>query len=247
VKQYLAAALILGAAAFFAVFAYLLISGRIAIAVSAPRSSSATTGAAVDLPVDPPTAQALEPISLPDLIFLALPPPGERYSGWDRMLDAPSILWVTPGFSSPPNRPELTERVGLARVRVDGAASTILLQSREELAWSITLSSENNPALGPEKIEIEPGTPEDDCFGSLTDGCSFTVQQAIASTRFHSEAVCTPNVVLMDTNEVFKITADDREPQLLVYSDSKGVSGEETSWVEIHPLSDQQKLCTRLN
>ena len=190
-------------------------STSIALALLFVSSSQAT--------VSPTEAASLDPISLPALVELLLPERGGGQLRWSHGLEAP-IAWITDGFAETSGG--LTERVGLARVRVDGEVATVLERTVNELAWSVVLSTEAPAKFGPETIGITPGYPGHICFGTLYEGCEFRPEQALASPSLRSEVVCQGRVSSGNGMAVYHVRASGREGYVRyrISSGSGGVS-----------------------
>ncbi len=189
-------------------------------------AQSAPTG------VFPAKAAAVRPITLPDLIFRSLPGSDADLLGWDHLVDA-QVLWITAGYDRTQSG---AERTGLARIRVAGRTSTLLRQKREELAWTVRLETSANPKFGPERIEISPGTPNEYCFGSLTDNCAFTEEEALANPRLGKRLVCrvTPGGFPL---AVYRVTAPGKHPAYVRVWTSGGSGGVASSvTVSLEPL-----------
>lgn len=184
------------------------------------------------LPVAPRVAAPLAPIQLNDLIFASLVPATATNVAWDHPADAP-ILWLTDGIAS---TEEGGYRIGLARVRVGDQVSTVIKRRREELAWTISLRTRHNPKHGPETIGIEPGVENDQCFGTLYDGCDFEPAVFMASPNYAATLVCTePNG--SDTVETYRLAAPGRHVATLRHARSCG-SGGCSSAIVVAPLDD---------
>lgn len=141
---------------------------------------------AAQLPVFPPEAQKLEPLPLPVLIERLLPDAGERQLAWTHGLDSP-IAWITRGYDV---SGALHQRVGLARVTVDGDVATLLEREINEIAWTVTLQTAEPPRFGPTEINIIPGPPGSACFGDLFTGCHFDIDQSISAIDGELTIVC---------------------------------------------------------
>jgi hypothetical protein len=195
------------------------------------------TGPSDTLPVFPPTAKNLPRVELADLVTLVLPPKGFENLGWDYLANARAIAWQTQGVETDN---DASYRRGIVRVGVSGKTATVLHQIREELAWTLTLGTDGNEKFGPKSISIQIGAfPDDLCFGTLFDGCTFDAQQAIASVK--SKLVCRFPVI-GDEYQVYSISTADKDASLLVYHVGRGSGGVESD-LEIRPLSDQSKAC----
>jgi hypothetical protein len=189
------------------------------------------------LPVFPPTAKNLPRVELADLVALVLPSKGFENLGWDYLASESAIAWQTQGVET---ANDTSYRRGIVRVNVGGKTATVLHQVREELAWTLTLATNGNEKFGPKSISIQIGAfPDDLCFGTLFDGCTFDAQQAIASVK--SKLVCRFPVV-GDEYQVYSISTANKDASLLVYHVGRGSGGVESD-LEIRPLSDQSTAC----
>jgi hypothetical protein len=199
-----------------------------------------STGLAPEtLPVFPPTAKNLRRIELADLVALALPPKGFESLAWDYLANEPAIAWQTQGVAEDTPLHEFDRR-GVVRVSVGGKTAVVLHQAREELAWTLTLATNGNEKFGPKRISIQPGVfPDNRCFGTPFDGCTFDAKQAIASVK--SKLVCRFPVI-GDEYQVYSISTADKDASLLVYHSGSGSGGVEAD-LEIRPLSDQSTAC----
>jgi hypothetical protein len=159
--------------------------------------------------------------------------------GWDYLIHEPAIAWQTQGFEFDKVR-NVIFRKGIARVSVGGKTATVVHQAVEELAWTIELASSGNPNFGPQEISIAPGVlPDDVCFDTTFTGCTFKVQQAIASVK--SKLICgLPVPRALD--QVYSISTADKDASLLVFHYEGGSGGEQTV-LEIRPMSDQNTAC----
>lgn len=188
------------------------------------------------MPVFPPTAKSLPRVELADLVALVLPPKGFENLGWDYLAKEPAIAWQTQGVAFENDN---AYRRGIVRVSVGGKTATVLHQAVEELAWTIEFATSGNQNFGPKWISISPGTADgNECFEG-GNGCTFEVQQAIASVK--SKLVCklpVPRAV----DQVYSISTVDKAPSLLVYH-YEGGSGGEQYQLEIRPMSDQSTAC----
>jgi len=206
--------------------------------------------------VYPSTAKDLPVVDLADLVVAVLPSEGFENLGWSYMGEDAIIAWQTEGVArrestvgfrqdGTETKEDTTVREGFVRARVAGIPSTILLQNREELVWTVTLETALPEKFGPKSITIRPGMPDSDhqCFGTLTDGCTFTPAQALASTKLKSHIVCRSSHFTENNNmQAFAVSAPEKKTSLLVYYASGG-SGGDSSWLEIRPLDDESTVC----
>ena len=191
--------------------------------------------------IDPPEASGLPISHLADLVTTLLPPAGFEQLGWDYLAAQPNIHWLTNGYA---DRGNGAERTGLARVRVGRRESTRLLQSLNELAWSITLATDENPRFGPKSIEVDVGYGSDkQCFGTLDNGCTFTAADALSSKSLTAQRVCE-----LDESggikQVFDVSAVGKANLLVVVSQNEG-SGGASSTLSILPEEQRSSACKR--
>lgn len=172
-------------------------------------------------------ATGLKPISISDLIEELLPLKNTN-DFWERGLDAP-IVWITNGVET--DAMGRASRVGLARVHVENIFSTVLENEKKELAWTVTMSSTGPVKLGPQRVEINVGPPEGECFGSLYSGCDFTPEQALANKDFSSQEICRDRLGAGNEKIIYRVSTDDRSG-FVTYAISAG-SGGASSWIEI--------------
>jgi len=185
--------------------------------------------------VYPRAISDLPPVNLPDLVFAAMAPKGANPLRWDHMTGA-RVRWLTDGYET--REDGLSHRHGLARVRFGGRKSTVLRQSPEELAWTVTLSTSDMAKFGPTAIELSPGAGERPCFGDLYDGCDFDVATVLAGP-FRSRRICRQggeaNYV-----DIYWLTAPGKEPARLSFSMTCG-SGGCSNGIEIDPRPADQR------
>lgn len=120
-------------------------------------------------------ALASQPIELGSLVRLFLLRENE-HADWSIGAAASSpVRWVTDGIASV-DAPINSQRVGYARVVVDGKSMTAIRQQVEELTWEVMLGSEVPPKFGPQFVWIQPDM---DCFGSTGSGCDFVLDATL--------------------------------------------------------------------
>ena len=96
--------------------------------------------------VYPTTAQSLKPMELGEAILLLMPDKGANSVKWDHRA-ASNIQWLTEGWQSYEIGTTIF-RDGLMRIHVKGKVSTVLKKQKQELAWTVSYSSDENPAFG---------------------------------------------------------------------------------------------------
>ena len=139
-----------------------------------------------DLPL--PRGPSLE---LGSVVLLLMPDRNQKRIGWDHRSES-KIIWIDNGYARV-NRPDgksASVRRGLVRTNILGKPVTVLRQRREELWWTVTYETSGNERHGPEFIEVSPGTPNETCFGSLYEGCSFEIEPSIRSAGIKLTSVC---------------------------------------------------------
>jgi hypothetical protein len=207
--------------------------------VSPPPPAPAT--ARRDMGVFPADASGLPVTGLPELIAALLPPAGFQDLGWDHLLHSPLVLWRTVGVDESATG---GERHGDARVRAAGVTSTRLRKDREELTWTVSLTTGGNPKYGPKSIALAPGgTGEQKCFGYLDDGCWFPASAAFASPILTGTILC--RGASPSENAIYRISSPGRRPELLVYSESEGSGGRSAS-LRMLSVSSAASACAEL-
>ena len=131
--------------------------------------------------VYPNAAADLQPIRLSDLIYSLLPDNKSQGWEWDSIND-PHLQWLPNGLEY---QPEQTHRDALARIRTDGDQTSWVLRDKWiESAWTISLSTKNNPGMGPNQITILPEAPNDECRGAGHKGCTYDLKEVESSSRY---------------------------------------------------------------
>jgi hypothetical protein len=116
------------------------------------------------------TLNGYRSFELGEAILLFMPNKNESVN-WDYRIDSP-IIWLTEGYTETGNYEKFTEkafRKGLMRINVDGIKSTILRKNKEELAWRIQYSTDNEAKFGVESItlSIDGGINDDIHYRTL--------------------------------------------------------------------------------
>jgi hypothetical protein len=176
------------------------------------------------------------------LVLLLMPDIGQRSLTWDYRSDT-RIRWVDPGYRTVSSRlGEVNERRGVIRTNVHGETSSVLRQRREELWWTVSLSTHSPAKFGPEAIGIDPGEPDEPCFGSLYEGCTFDPLPSIAAAGVQATPICRAT---KDGTELAAFTLHHPgrgDIELIVMND--GGSGGTSTSLEMRFADDLAKLCT---
>jgi hypothetical protein len=140
---------------------------------------------------------------------------------------------------------------GLLRINVLGKRSHILLKKRHELAWTVTYSSDGNPAFGVESIEIKPGitevsrgTPVAPCFGSLADGCDFDPAESFQKAGISARLVCKEHPIIGLTHVGYEVSHPGKRTTLIRVDHNEGSAGR-TSTVYLLFAVPREKLCPK--
>jgi hypothetical protein len=177
----------------------------------------------------PREAAPLKPIELSALISQFLTAPNLR---WE-MLQNGSVRWTTNGIETNERR---SFRRGLARVKLNGRSSTILRQNIDELAWSIELSTFDQERFGPTLATINPGTSQEQCFGTGFTGCYFTAEEALGRLGLRQACSVGP------AGNVAKVyERAGRRSMTVVYRNSTGSGGRSAS-IELD-LREPSTIC----
>jgi hypothetical protein len=146
--------------------------------------------------VYPPPANKLASVELGDAIKLFMPEAGQKQIPWDFNVNAP-VIWLTEGYEPYVSNRSGFYREGLVRINVLGKTSHVLLKKNHELAWTVTYSTNSNPAFGVESIEISPGITETSlgmlvapCFGALANGCDFDPAPSFKHAGISTKVIC---------------------------------------------------------
>ena len=61
---------------------------------------------------------------------------------------------------------------------------------KQELAWQVTYCNAGNPGFGVNAILLQPGTPDEKCFFSNTNGCNLDPIPSLKASGFSVKRVC---------------------------------------------------------
>jgi len=181
----------------------------------------------------PETLQGAKPFELGELILLLMPDSGATSVGWDHRADS-RIVWQTTGYEAAPRADGTSKyiRNGIVRVHIQGKISTVLRQRIDELGWTVSYSSDGPPNFGPEEIAIEPGLPQEACFGTNYDGCDFDEPlTSLSSAGIGATKICGKREMGV-ASSAFLLTHAARRPTVLVWVTSGG-SGGSSAWLTL--------------
>ena len=191
--------------------------------------------------VYPSILQGRESLELGNAILLLMPKPNIDI-GWDWAVDSP-IVWVDEGFQQEGNR---AIRRGVVRVNVMGQSSTILRKKKDELGWSVELSTFSSPKFGPDEISIEAGLGAGgQCFGTLYDGCDFDPVQSLKNAGIDAKELCKDSDFDSNFNRIYSIVAPGKALSLLRWMRSSG-SGGSSSQITLLLKTSPANVCKSL-
>ena len=202
--------------------------------------------------VYPTTAQSLKPMELGEAILLLMPDKGANSVSWDHRA-ASNIQWLTEGWQSYPKVNSIF-RDGLMRIHVKGKTSTVLKKQKQELAWTVSYSSDENPAFGVKKISISPGVPGlpgkggEICFGSLYEGCAFAPQPSLNESGIRFKKLCergvdgSSHVIGPGGVTGFELSHPNRSVSFMRWHQNSG-SGGTTNHIELLISPKDGELC----
>lgn len=176
-------------------------------------------------------------IEMSDLIVELMPRSGTGFD-WEPELEA-SVIWI----AEQPARTQQgdLERLGLARIHLQGSAPVALHRRKREAAWTLKLITDQPKSLGPRWIEITPGMPGKGCFGIFYTGCHFTAESVFASAPLNPRLQCRVGD-MFSFNQIYRVSSPGRTDVLVVYNYTNA-DEDEVSWVEIHKISDLKLFC----
>jgi hypothetical protein len=188
------------------------------------------------------TLNGYRSFELGEAILLFMPNKNESVN-WDYRIDSP-VIWLTEGYTETGNYEKFTEkafRKGLMRINVDGIKSTILRKNKEELAWRIHYSTDNEARFGVESIalSIDGGVNDDreSCFGNLYGNCVFNPEKSMLNYGIHFKKLCEH-----EGYTGYELTHPDKSKTLARTVLNYGSGGEE-SWFEIYFSKKAKDLC----
>jgi hypothetical protein len=175
------------------------------------------------LPIYPSTLEGKKSTELGKFIK-DLMPQKNTYISWDWLSEDQRLVWMDDGYISVDN---VLVRRALLRINVMGDVSTFLIKSKNELTWLLKYSTKNNPKFGPALIELQPGLENDNqCFGSLYEGCSFEILPSLANAGISAQEVCSPTDSLAgDRSKIYLLNAGEKKPTYMRYDHSCGSGG----------------------
>lgn len=142
--------------------------------------------------VYPISAKKLKPMELGEAILLFMPDESLKNIYWDYRANDKNILWNTDGFKQEKlwNGEIQSFREGFIRIHVLGKKSSVLKKNKHELVWTVRYTTQINPKLGIKAISIAPGLTDEQCFGSLYEGCAFDIEDSLIKTGISVKKVC---------------------------------------------------------
>jgi hypothetical protein len=189
------------------------------------------------------TLNGYRSFELGEAILLFMPNKNEPVN-WDFRSDAP-VIWLTEGYTETGSYEKFTEkafRKGSMRINVDGVQSTILRKTKEELAWRIRYSTDNEARFGVESItlSIDGGVNDDreSCFGNLYGNCVFNPEKSMSKVGIKFKKVCETKT---SSYVGYELTHGDKKTLARLVNNSG--SGGEESWFEIYFSKKAQDLC----
>lgn len=182
----------------------------------------------------PSSVEKLPSVELGQAVLLLIPEKGsDDFVGWDLLSEGP-IEWLDEGYV--PNAKDMQSkraylRRGLMRINILGKKSTVLKKRKQELAWQVTYSNWGNPAFGVDLITLEPGTSDQICFFSNTDGCALDPIPSLKASGFSVKRICAPSAYKTG----YKLSHAKRKTiyaNIIHHSGSGGISVYITLWVK---------------
>jgi hypothetical protein len=116
-----------------------------------------------------------------------------------------------------------TVRLGLVRVRVNGAVTRKLGRQPLEIPWTLTLQGSPNPGRGVIAVHIAPGSGDQQCLGADVADCVFEADDVFRATTLQHRRVC---VARGADQSVYALTAPGRRTGFAVFARSWGPDGE---------------------
>jgi len=172
----------------------------------------------------PSSVKKLPSIELGRSVLLLLPKKTYwDYLPWDWLSEGP-VEWLDEGYVSNTGysvAPCKYHRRGLMRINVLGKKSTILKKRKQELAWQVTYCNAGNPGFGVNAILLQPGTPDEKCFFSNTNGCNLDPIPSLKASGFSVKRVCGGGAV-----NGYKLTHPERKTTYVNINYDFGSGGE---------------------
>ena len=144
------------------------------------------------------------------------------------------IFWITDGYKD-------SSREGLLRVHVQGKKSYVLKKEKYELAWTVRYATHSNPKFGVESIDLFPGVPNEICFGTLYDGCSFDPIHSIKAAGISAREICERSKSQQKIIG-YQLSHPNRQGTLARWEEGWGSGGKESSFKLVFSVSSAN-LC----
>lgn len=205
------------------------------------KQASAEVGAE---PTYPQAAQKAGVLELGAAVSLLMPDKGAQSIDWSHRADS-AVLWVTDGFATDnwANENTVTAREGLLRLNVLGSYAHVLKQRKFELAWTVRYSTISNPKFGVETITLSPGVPNEPCFGTLYDGCSFEVLPSLKKAGLTVKQICEKKEA-QEYIVAYLVTHPQKKPTNVILTDSGSNIGSSSS-IEMNLAASNAALCNQ--
>ena len=183
--------------------------------------------------VFPPSLGKFKSYELGEAILLFMPDKQTKFVGWDYRVNA-QIFWITDGYKD-------SSREGLLRVHVQGKKSYVLKKEKYELAWTVRYATHSNPKFGVESIDLFPGVPNEICFGTLYDGCSFDPIHSIKAAGISAREICERSKSQQKIIG-YQLSHPNRQGTLARWEEGWGSGGKESSFKLVFSVSSAN-LC----
>lgn len=173
-------------------------------------------------------------------VLLLMVDRGQQSIPWTHRATA-AIRWLDAGYGYDRDG-TVPVRRGLIRVHVQGKPARVLRQRLQELWWTVRLVGVSNPNMGAQTIRLEPGLPDEGCFGSLYEGCDFTVLPSLRAAGIAAEERCRREEGFGGQTLGYRLRHPQRAPIDLQVATSVGAGGSST-WLTLRLPGTEKPLC----